>query len=137
MAVKTPISDLMTTRVKTLPLDAAPSEAHRLFVEEDIHHLPVIEGGAVVGVLSTRDLVRMLRAAGGAHGKALDDALGPDATVERMMSRDLVTMRPDESVETAIDLIAEGEVHSVLVVDDGQKLVGIATDRDLLDFYCS
>ena len=42
-----------------------------------------------------------------------------------------------KGIDNKIDLIADGSVHSVLVVDDDRKLVGIATDTDLLDYLCS
>ena len=52
------------------------------------------------------------------------------------MSRDLVTVHPEEGLERAMDLIADGRVHSVLVADRDRKLVGIVTDTDLLDYFC-
>lgn len=137
MVSTTPISECMTTHVTTLPIDAAPSEARRLLSREDINHLPVIERGRVVGVLSSRDLIRALRAAGASRGEAIDAILDRSANVADLMSREIVTIHPDDSVETAIDRIADGRLHSLLVLNDDRKLVGIVTDTDLLDYLCA
>jgi len=136
MARTTPISECMTTRVTTLPIDAAPSAARRLLSGEDINHLPVVDADRVVGMLSSRDLIRALRAAGATRSEPIDAVLDRSANISELMSRELVTMRPDESIDKAIELVAEGRVHSVLVLDHQEKLVGIVTDTDLLDYLC-
>ena len=57
-----------------------------------------------------------------------------DATVASLMQRNVVTMRSDENVERALDLLAAGAIHSVLVLDANEELVGIATNIDLLEY---
>lgn len=137
MARTTPISDVMTTRVTTIPVGAPLSEARRLFSEEDIHHLPVVDEGRIVGILSTRDLIRAFRTAAPMPGEAVDDRLDRNATLRDTMTTELVTVGPEQDVLRAIDLVADGAIHSVLVVDEDRKLVGIATHEDLLDYLCS
>jgi CBS-domain-containing membrane protein len=53
------------------------------------------------------------------------------------MSTELATIRSDENAEAAVDLIASGAIHSVLVLDRAERLVGIVTDTDLLEYLCS
>lgn len=137
MPRRTPISELMTTRVRSLDARAKPSEARRLLGEERVHHVPIVDAGAVVGMVSARDLLRALRAAPRGSGASVDEVLDRCGDVAQLMSSDLVTMRADESVEEAIERIADGAVHSVLVVDAGGRLAGIVTDTDLLDYLCA
>ena len=60
-----------------------------------------------------------------------------EVTVELLGEPDrVVTLRADDPVERAVDLIADGSVHSVLVLDAARRLVGIVTDTDLLDYLC-
>lgn len=137
MSRKTPISDLMTTHVRTLSIDAKLSEARRALTTERIHHLPIVENGILVGMISSRDLVRILREAKAGGSESVDEILDRCSSVAKLMSSDLVTVRADDSVERAIELIADGSIHSALVLDASRHLVGIVTDTDLLDYLCS
>jgi len=57
----------------------------------------------------------------------------PGATLVReMMSTQVATLRPDDKVEHAADVLAEKNVGSLPVVDDGGRLVGILRDDDLI-----
>lgn len=133
----TPVSTLMTRAVRTLDVGAKLSEARRALVAGDFHHLPVDDGERLVGIVSWRDLVRVYRDAAREPGETFDDVLDRSATLEAVMSRELVTLREDEPVERAIDRIADGSVHSVLVVDADDHLAGIVTDEDLVAYLSS
>jgi CBS domain-containing protein len=130
----TPISEIMTTPVRTVSIDANLSEARQVMNEDDIHHVAVVDGDTLMGIITSTDLVRIYRKAGGGEGKDVDEVLDRASTVSAAMSTDLVTIRKDDSVERAVDLVADGAIHSVLVVDDRERLVGIVTVLDLLDF---
>jgi acetoin utilization protein AcuB len=137
MRRSTRISELMTSPVQTVELDAKLSEARRILTHGNFHHVPVVDGDTLVGIVSSRDLLRVYRESRSkASGKA-DDLLDGGSTVAAIMRTELVTIRSDESVEAAVDLIASGTIHSVLVLDPEERLVGIVTDTDLLDYLCS
>jgi CBS domain-containing protein len=136
MSRRATVSELMTKRVRTLGVDAKLSEARRALSEERIHHLPVVEGGKLVGVLSSRDLVRILREAKAGGAQDVDAILDRAASVREAMTPVLVALRPDDPVERAVDLISDGTIHSLLVLDEQRRLVGIVTDTDLLDYLC-
>jgi CBS domain-containing protein len=136
MSRRATVSELMTKRVRTLGVDAKLSEARRALSEERIHHLPVVEGGKLVGVLSSRDLVRILREAKAGGAQDVDAILDRTASVREAMTPVLVALRPDDPVERAVDLISDGTIHSLLVLDEQRRLVGIVTDTDLLDYLC-
>jgi CBS domain-containing protein len=53
-------------------------------------------------------------------------------TVSDVMTRDVVTLRPDQSVEEAADVLAEKQIGAAPVVDAGGKLVGLLRDEDLI-----
>ncbi|MDQ1710719.1 MAG: hypothetical protein QOE45_169 [Frankiaceae bacterium] len=58
----TPVSDVMTRDVLTISPDTSAHEAARHMASRWIRHLPVVDGGAVVGVVSQRDLVGIFAA---------------------------------------------------------------------------
>lgn len=52
--------------------------------------------------------------------------------VAELMSRDTLTLQPDQSVADAVSLLANRSIHHVLVVDDENRLHGVISDRDVL-----
>lgn len=137
MPAKTPISQVMTRDVYTLDVNSKLSEVRRALIANDFHHMPILDGDELVGILSWRDLVRAYRAlllAGEPTPLGIGEALDQSANVADLMSRNLVRMRDDDPLERAINLIADGEIHSVLVVDTQDQLVGIVTDKNIVEF---
>ena len=109
----------MSRDVIIVPPSAAVADALELLDANAIRHLPVVDGGRVVGVLSDRDL----RMAVIGH---------PDETaVSDVMTEDPLTVAPDAPVENAARLLVERNIGCLPVVDDGE-LVGILTGSDLL-----
>ena len=137
MTRSTPISELMASPVQTVGLDAKLSEVRRALTQGNFHHVPVVDGDTLVGIVSSRDLLRVYREFSSKVSEKADDLLDHGSTVAGIMSTELVTIRSRESVEAAIELIASGTIHSVLVLDEEERLVGIVTDTDLLDYLCS
>jgi CBS domain-containing protein len=131
------ISELMTSPVQTVGLDAKLSEVRRVLTHGNFHHVPVVDGDTLVGIVSSRDLLRVYRASSSKHSEKADDLLDGGSTLAGVMTTELATIRSDENAEAAIDLIASGAIHSVLVLDRAERLVGIVTDTDLLEYLCS
>ncbi len=140
VAIKTPISDVMTRNVHTLHVGAKLSEVRQALISNDFHHMPIVDGDRLVGMISWRDLVHAYRAAMEAdelNPLGVGDALDHSASVEDVMTRKLVTARDDDPLDHAIDLIADGHVHSVLVLDSDERLAGIITDKNIVEFFSS
>lgn len=85
-----------------------------------IRHLPVVDAGAVVGIVTMSDLYVM----------EATFSVDPDKTaVEDAMSRDVYTVPPAEPLERVVATMAERYIGSALVVDGG-KLIGLFTTTD-------
>jgi acetoin utilization protein AcuB len=114
------LADLMSTDVKK----ASPSDSADLAWERmrthGIHHLAVVDGGRVVGLVSERDL-------GGARGGGM--RLGK--AVADVMSDKVIVAAPTTTVRQAANLLRGHAIGSLLVVE-GEKLRGIVTVSDLL-----
>lgn len=134
MPRRTPVSEIMTSHLRTVDAGAKLSEVRRVLSEGRFHHVPVVDDGVLVGIVSTSDLLRVYRAGAATTPEEIDERLDGSATLAETMSTDLVTLRADDPVERAIECIAEGQLHSVLVLDAESRLVGIVTDTDLLDY---
>jgi CBS domain-containing protein len=115
------------------------STVRRLFAKHSIHHVPVLQGNKLVGMISSTDLLRLgigldvdaLDATGEGAGPA-DAELDEGFSIEGAMERRLVTLHPKDSLLRAAELLAQEHFNSLPVVDEQGELVGILTTRDLL-----
>ncbi len=114
------VRDVMVTALVTVEPRETARHAYRLMRDHRFRHLPVVEDGQLVGILSDRDLRPVL----------LSPTLAR-ARVGELMSEDLTTVGPDALVEEAASLLVVKKIGCLPVVADG-RLVGIVTETDLL-----
>lgn len=113
--------------------DTSVAEARRLLTEKGFRHLPVVDDGELVGIVSDRDVAinpRALRAA--VRNRSVADLLDDDRPVEAVMSPDPHVIVPDASLDEAARLLVSRHVNALPVVDDDRRLVGIVTSVDCL-----
>jgi len=117
------ISRYMTCQPWTIRNDAKLSQAQQLMRERGIRHLPVLEGGALVGILSERDL------------RLIDTIPGTDPdklTVEEAMVADVYTVSVDDSLDLVAEEMAEHKYGSAVVLNRRGAVEGIFTTVDAL-----
>src|SRR5919206_806798 len=121
------VRDSMTREVVTLGPEASAAEGWGVCQELRIRHLPIVEGGRLVGLVSDRDLrdVSPPRGSGGER-----DTLGW-VRLRDIMSTDLVTIHPLATIEHAAREIYDRKIGCLPVVPDGE-LVGIITSADMM-----
>jgi acetoin utilization protein AcuB len=126
------VRDYMTTDVVCANLRDGLRQTYDRMLERGIRHLPVVDDDEkLVGIVSDRDLRRpkSVDEPNVAHYFALDNS----TKVQDAMSAGLTTVKPDDSVERALDLLLDGRHGALPVVDgDGISLIGILTTIDLL-----
>jgi acetoin utilization protein AcuB len=111
--------------VITVETGVSLQEANDLMWEQGIRHLPVLENGRLVGILTDRDL-RM------ATSEFSPNPRKPTAPVEEVMTTPVLTADPLDPVEEAAKVMRDRKVGCLPVVE-GRELVGIITGIDLLD----
>ena len=116
------IMKFMTTDPHTVNSQLTLSQADKMMREHGIRHLPVLEGGRLMGIVSDRDLKMVM---------SFKDVNPEVVTVEEACSFDPITVSPETSLDAVVGMMAEKRIGSVLVVDN-QKLVGIYTWVDAL-----
>jgi len=132
------VSDLMSQDVATVGVADSCQEAVARMVRRKIRHLPVVEpDGRLVGVVTDRDLrhhlfePRVLKEIGAV---SVDQIL-KRVPVKDVMSAPVVTVGPQDELETAAGTMLEDKVGSLPVVENG-RVVGIITETDLLRRIC-
>jgi acetoin utilization protein AcuB len=125
----------MKAVVMTIPARESAFEAALRMRRSGLHRLAVVDDhGQVEGIVTDRDLRSLLFAtlAGGRAEEVVDvEKTLRERPVREVMSAPAVTVGPQESLATAVRLMAERKIGSILVVDDN-GLLGIVTETDLI-----
>jgi acetoin utilization protein AcuB len=124
----------MTPDVFTVSPDTTIAEALSITRAQRIRHLPVLEDGRLVGLVTDRDLRLAMPPIWAADQAELTTALN-QRRMREVMTTDIVTVQSDTPVEEAAKLLYTHRIGCVPIVDDG-KLVGILTETDLLRAFC-
>jgi CBS domain-containing protein len=115
------ISEVMTRDVRATEPSATIADAAKTMASEDIGPIPVVEGGRIVGIVTDRDIVVRVIAAG----------KDPNSTtVGEIASSDVVTVAPDDDIDDALTMMAQNQVRRLPVVE-GDRLVGIVAQADV------
>lgn len=123
------LKDLMKTRVTTIGPDDTLHLADGIMSLGGLRHLPVVSGGALVGILTHRDI---LRAPTTFHGFASDArAVLRALSVRDVMTREVITIDASATVQEAAARLLMHKVGCLPVLERG-ALVGIVTTSDLL-----
>ena len=132
MKNKPTLAAVMTTNPETVHLAQPLSEVYVLLQNRSFHHVPVVEGGKPIGLIAASDILRLVYDADGNDEDMLRTFLDHQFNIQDAMSTDVITVRVSEPLRSAVQLMTDGTVHSVVVVDDDDTLVGIVTTTDLM-----
>lgn len=125
------IKDLMTKDVSTLGRNDTLDLADDMLTLQRIRHIPVLDEGRVVGVVSQRDLFRSALAAALGYGEHAQKKVLRTIKVKEVMSEPAITVSPEATAKDATRLMLEHKIGCLPVVE-GHRLVGIVTETDIL-----
>jgi acetoin utilization protein AcuB len=116
----------------TITKDERMTTAKKILKEKNIRHLPVVDGKRLIGLVSNMDI----RKAEASPATSLEirelHYLLDKLTVGEIMTRNVITISPDISVEEATTLLHDNKIGCLPVVEDG-NLVGILTENDVME----
>lgn len=123
------VADYMTRSVLTVAPETSVRELERLFVEHDFNGFPVVAGGALAGMVTKFDVLRVFIFTPEAvvpHYEELSRR-----TAGEIMTRDVVTFAPDTPLTRVLQTLVDVRVKSFPVVENGQ-LLGIVAREDVV-----
>ena len=121
----------MNTDVISIGEDTPMMRASLLMTSNNIRCLPVVKDLALVGILTERDLKEAAPSkVTSLYVHELNHLLAR-LTVKDLMTKAVVSVKPDETVECAAVLMLENKIHALPVVHDHGRLVGIITQTDI------
>ena len=116
------ILDTKGHQIMSVPPDAAMSEAIKLLSERRIGAVLVMSEGRIEGILSERDIVRVL----GERGAAV-----LEEPVSAVMTRKVVSCRPNDTVSAIMEMMTLGKFRHLPVLD-GERVVGLISIGDVV-----
>jgi acetoin utilization protein AcuB len=116
-----PIREHMTASPHSIGFDQPCSSAYAALKKHDIRHLPVLQGGALVGVISDRDLYML---------ETLKDVDTGKLSVEEAMSTAVYAVSPETPLDEVLTTMADRKYGSAVVMT-GAQVVGIFTTVDV------
>ena len=125
-----PVSSILhqkTSALWSVAPQATVFDAIKLMAEKNIGALPVVSGGTLVGIFTERDYTRKIAL----HGKS-----SKNTQVLEIISSEVISVTPDESVEECMRLMTENRVRHLPVVQN-QELLGIISIGDLVNWIIS
>ena len=133
------VRDWMTEHLVTLSPETSVAEALTLCRKRRIRHIPILEEGRLVGIVSDRDL----RDASPALGDPERARILQELRVADVMSREVITVHPQDSIENAAQQMYELKIESLPVVSEGavadagssvaeEEMLGIVTSSDVM-----
>lgn len=129
---RTCVREIMSAPALVVSPDTPVPTAVTLMREKRIRHLPVVESGRLVGIVSRGDLREASIAAGiNADSYELHFMLN-QLTIGKLMSRKVFTVTPDALAVYAAELMTEHKIAGLPVVDKDGGVIGIVTESDLL-----
>src|SRR5829696_570241 len=133
------VRDWMTEHLVTLSPEASVAEALTLCRKRRIRHIPILDKGRLVGIVSDRDL----RDASPALGDPERARILQEIRVADVMSQEVITVDPQDSIANAAQQMYELKIESLPVVSEGavadagstvaeEEVLGIVTSSDVM-----
>jgi len=136
---QTPIAQVMTRDVISLNPDSPMKLVAEIYETHNFHHIPILnKKGKVKGILSKTEFHKLL------HGFTIfklksaakfNEEVFLSVTAGEIMTKQVATLYPDDTLETAMGYFRENLFHAAPVINrETHKLEGIVTTFDLLNF---
>ncbi|MCZ7631642.1 MAG: CBS domain-containing protein [Microthrixaceae bacterium] len=128
------ITSVMTADPVTVDRSDPISEAYAILRHAPFHHLPVLDGDEPVGLISSTDILELAYDVKGSEERNLMVFLDHQFNMDDAMTETLVSVPETATVRDAAEALADGTIHSVLVMGSEGALKGIVTTTDLVRF---
>lgn len=127
------ISKIMTRK----PATVAPADhletVQEIFEKFGFHHVPVVEDGHLVGIVSYTDYLRVIQEVyGNSREQQRNEHLLKEIPVKDVMTDHPVCLSPTDTVEDALRIFKTNHFHAIPVIENNRKLVGILSTFDLI-----
>ncbi len=129
-----PVSKIMSTEIVAVHQGQKISDVRHIICQSNIHHVPVVEGKTLIGMISSTDLMKLNIMISGADERTIDAIVDQQFTIKEIMNTELTLLNDTDTVRQASKILAKGDFHSLPVVNKQKEIVGIVTMTDLIRY---
>jgi len=127
-----PVSTIMTANPITISPSSPIAEVESIFNEHKFHHIPVLKGGKLVGLVSKSDFLLFKHSGSSDHDEQKNqDTRMNRHVVEEIMTTGIAKLKSSDKISVALAIFRENIFHSIPIVDE-DRLVGILTTYDII-----
>ncbi len=131
--LSTPIIQLVDRDPIALDIAKPVSDAARILASGTFHHLPIVDGKNLVGVISAADLLRVNAALLDEDDSVTTAFIDARYSLRDVMTDDPITISDRGTVGDAAKTLSAGGFHSLPIVNQENHLVGVVTTTDLIN----
>ena len=128
------IDQIVTREIITVHVGQNVSDVRKIFAEQGFHHVPVVSGKKLIGIISATDILRVSVDGVGSDERSMDAYIDHQFSIDGLMESDVKTLSIKSTISDAADLLSDGSFHAIPVVDEDEALVGLVTSTDLIRF---
>jgi acetoin utilization protein AcuB len=137
-AIKKSANDIMSKSLVHISSEQSLQDAHILMEQKGIHHLLVVDKmGSLIGVLSDRDIKKFASPFAGSKLESPKDRATLTMKVGTIVLQKPITVNPSSSLKECIELMLRKSIHSLPVVDENGRMLGIVTSTNIMRFFLS
>ncbi len=133
MKKREPISHIMTKNVHYVLQNDTLNHAVQIIKKENIHHLPVMKGNEIVGIISSTDVSKLSFMNLYEHQEGSEAAIMSTITIEQIMTAQPAVVNSDDSIKDVAEIFASANFHALPVMENKQ-LTGIVTSTDMIKY---
>jgi CBS domain-containing membrane protein len=129
-----PVSNIMSNKITAVQEGQPLSEVRHKMIDSNIHHVPILSGKNLVGMVSFTDMMKLNVVINGADNHTIDAIIDQQFTISDIMSTELTTLNDRDTIRQAAEVLSENNFHAVPVTDNNSELQGIVTSSDLIRY---
>ncbi len=128
------VSEIMTKNVIVASTDYKLGVLEKMMENRNVGHIFITKLNHLLGVVSDGDIKRRKSYLAGTDASNSREEQTLDTTAHQIMTRELLTLKPESDILEAIELLLNHDIHSIPICKEGDKLVGVVTSTDLLKY---
>ena len=122
----------MTPNPITVNITNKVSEVVDIFENNNLHHLPVVSGSNLLGIISKSDIDKISFVTNGQDAK-VNTAVYDNLNIAQIMTSQVESVQAKDQIRDAAEILAKGKYHALPVME-GQELKGIVTSTDIIEY---
>lgn len=124
--------DIMTHNVISVDMDDRLPDIKKIMETHEFHHLPVTDNGKLVGIISDRDLLRLISPFINKVSEQPRDTDTLNRAAHQVMTRQPIAVKAETSIEEILTWFKQLDISCLPVIDEDEQVIGMISWRDLI-----